>query len=152
MALLYESKLQKFYLVPIFSSVVLVVHRFWLVPVFSSVILEIHRFSKGHSMFMNIRARLKNRSVLLCLIDTWPLGLNLPSFFLWVPVSYFPGNLVGLPSCGPSFFLLVPVCSFSGNLVAPLIDDLPLALGCLKIIPAKNCTLHQLYTKIFWYK
>ena len=84
----------------------------------------------------------RTESVLLCLIDTWPLGLNLPSFFLWVPVYSFLEILLVFSSCGPSFFLLVPVCSFSGNLVGPLIDDLPLALGCLKIVPAKNCTLH----------
>ena len=68
----------------------------------------------------------RTESVLLCLIDTWPLGLNLPSFFLWVPVCSFPGNLVG-----------------------PLIDSSPLALGCLKFIPAITVLYISCTLKIF---
>ena len=69
----------------------------------------------------------RTESVLLCLIDTWPLGLNLPSFFLWVPVCSFPGNLVG-----------------------PLIYVLSLVLGCLETAPAitvlyVSCTLIKIF-------
>ena len=68
----------------------------------------------------------RTESVLLCLIDTWPLGLNLPSFFLWVPVCSFPGNLVG-----------------------PLIYVLPLALGCLETVPAITVLYVSCTLKIF---
>ena len=68
----------------------------------------------------------RTESVLLCLIDTWPLGLNLPSFFLWVPVCSFPGNLVG-----------------------PLIDSSPQALGCLKFILAITVLYIICMLKIF---
>ena len=52
-------------------------------------------------------------SDLCCLIDTWPLGLNLPSFFLWVPVNILWGFLFasGLVWRAGIFLRILVACS-----------------------------------------
>ena len=162
---------------------------FWLVPVFSSVILGILRFSSSHSMFMNIRARLGRPFLtLLCLITTGHLGRifllssygslcdYLWSIFIWL-VPVFSSVILGILRFSSSHSILMNIrarlrgpfptllcltttghlgwifllSSYGYQFVSSWRFCWPSGSRMVEAAPCNICTLHYLYAKNFQY-